>query len=609
MKWVLEKKQKVQRVYCIFMHSLTNSNTVILPSLVYIPVSKSFLYNIVKTTDMDNGEVKCDFNGHCSSLLNSFKKMLENRELCDVILTVGMKQFHVHKVILAASSPYFQAMFTSALQESALKEIDLKGTNAETVETLINCVYESTLTITVENATSVLALAAQWQMEKVVEVCGTFIGNHLDIENCLEMLIFADVHGCDVLKKAATDVSIVDFSGVCQTEAFVNAPMEILLEFLKFDILVVQSEEKLFEDLLKWFNHSPELRRSDILKMLDLIKFPLIPWEVIEEKLKQNRLYSEQKCKRMLTNVRNFQMHPKKGADYNMEDPVYVPRSGSKPIYVIVSNKVEQYDPTLNQWKRLTSLPTERYDFKVCTHQGLLYVIGGRDKSDHYSLNLVECYDLKSGQWSRRADMLERRSQLGVGVVDGYLYVVGGAELTSFGLNILQSVERYDPEKNQWSFVAPLKSKRCQMTIVTDKTTMYAVGGRGKKRELATCEVYNSVKNKWSIIATMNVPRCNAGACMVDRLLYVFCGNRDEDAEVFNPVTKTWKMISGMSKAQTIPNRKNLLASQGRIVVIGRSYWKHPRTVEYYNSQTMNWYILSEIKSENNFEEIQACCI
>ena len=566
---------------------------------------------------MDNGEVKCDFNGHCSSLLNSFKKMLENRELCDVILTVGMKQFHVHKVILAASSPYFQAMFTSALQESALKEISLKGTISETVETLINCVYESTLTITVENATSVLALAAQWQMEKVVEVCGTFIGKHLDIENCLEMLIFADVHGCDVLKKAATDVSIVDFSGVCQTEAFVNAPMEILLEFLKFDILVVQSEEKLFEDLLKWFNHSPELRRSDILKMLDLIKFPLIPWEVIEEKLKQNKLYSEPKCKRMLTNARNFQMHPKKGVGYNMEDPLYVPRSGSKPIYVIVmdysntgKNFVEQYDPTLNQWKRLTSLPTERYDFEVCTHQGLLYVIGGRDKSDHYSLNLVECYDLKSGQWSRRADMLERRSDFGVGVVDGYLYAVAGAVCTSeVRLNILQSVERYDPEKNQWSFVAPLKSKRRRLTIVTDKTTMYAVGGIGKKRDLATCEVYNSAKNKWSVIATMNVPRRNAGACMVDRLLYVFCGIGCEDAEVFNPATKTWKMISGVSKAQTIPNKQNLLASQGRIVVIGRSIKECSKTVEYYNSQTMNWFILSEIKSEQRFGGIRACCI
>ena len=121
--------------------------------------------------------------------------------------------------------------------------------------------------------------------------------------------------------------------------------------------------------------------------------------------------------------------------------------------------------------------------------------------------------------------------------------------------NILQSVERYDPEKNQWSFVALLNTKRCQLTVVTDNTTMYAVGGSNEEgRALATSEVYNSLKNKWSVIATMNVPRSGAGACMVDRLLYVFCGTGREDAEVFNPATKTWKMISGMSKPQIKPN-------------------------------------------------------
>ena len=298
-----------------------------------------------------------------------------------------------------------------------------------------------------------------------------------------------------------------------------------------------------------------------------------------------------------------------------MEDPLYVPRSWSKPIYVIVydySNTVrkhfvEQYDPTLNQWKRLTSLPTERNCFEMCSHRGLLYFIGGRDNF-YDTLNLVECYDLKNGQWSRCADMLKRRTLFGVGVVGGYLYAVAGTERISvFTPNILQSVERYDPEKNQWSFVAPLNTKRCQLAVVTDNTTMYAVGGRDEEGDLATCEVYNSVKSEWSVIATMNVPRCNAGACMVDRLLCVFYGDRREDAEVFNPATKTWKMISGMSKPQTIPTRYNLLAYQGKIVVIGIE--ECSRTVQYYNSQTMNWYILSEIKFEHRCFNIHACRI
>ena len=140
---------------------------------------------------------------------------------------------------------------------------------------------------------------------------------------------------------------------------------------------------------------------------------------------------------------------------------------------------------------------------------------------------------------------------------------------------------------------------------------MYAVGGTDEEiRDLATCEVYNSVKNEWSVIAPMYISRYYAGACMVDRLLYVFCGHKREDAEVFNPATKTWKMISGMSKPQTIPKRQNLLAYQGKIVVIGIK--ECSRTVQYYNSQkkqTMNWYILSEIKFGHRCFEIRACCI
>ena len=33
--------------------------------------------------------------------------------LCDVVIRVGNSDFHAHRVVLAATSPYFQAMFTS----------------------------------------------------------------------------------------------------------------------------------------------------------------------------------------------------------------------------------------------------------------------------------------------------------------------------------------------------------------------------------------------------------------------------------------------------------------------------------------------------------------
>ena len=42
-----------------------------------------------------------------------FEDLRKNGQLCDVIIRVGEHDYAAHRVVLAATSPYFQAMFTS----------------------------------------------------------------------------------------------------------------------------------------------------------------------------------------------------------------------------------------------------------------------------------------------------------------------------------------------------------------------------------------------------------------------------------------------------------------------------------------------------------------
>ena len=41
-----------------------------------------------------------------------FKELREQRQLCDVTIRVGDHDFVAHRVVLAATSPYFRGMFT-----------------------------------------------------------------------------------------------------------------------------------------------------------------------------------------------------------------------------------------------------------------------------------------------------------------------------------------------------------------------------------------------------------------------------------------------------------------------------------------------------------------
>ena len=52
---------------------------------------------------------------HPKELLAVLNNLRINEQLCDVILNVGTLKIPCHKAILAASSPYFQAMFTGTI--------------------------------------------------------------------------------------------------------------------------------------------------------------------------------------------------------------------------------------------------------------------------------------------------------------------------------------------------------------------------------------------------------------------------------------------------------------------------------------------------------------
>ena len=53
------------------------------------------------------------------------------------------------------------------------------------------------------------------------------------------------------------------------------------------------------------------------------------------------------------------------------------------------------------------------------------------------------------------------RSFVGVGVLEGPMYAVGGHD----GWSYLNTVERWDPQAKQWSYVAPMSTPRSTVGV------------------------------------------------------------------------------------------------------------------------------------------------
>ena len=59
-------------------------------------------------------------------------------------------------------------------------------------------------------------------------------------------------------------------------------------------------------------------------------------------------------------------------------------------------------------------------------------------------------------------------------------------------------VERYDPAKNQWSFVASMNNHRDGACVVTDGDNIFTVSGFDGNSYLNTMDVYDPSKNAWT---------------------------------------------------------------------------------------------------------------
>lgn len=74
----------------------------------------------------------------------------------------------------------------------------------------------------------------------------------------------------------------------------------------------------------------------------------------------------------------------------------------------------------------------------------------------------VERFDPQTNEWKMVAPMSKRRCGVGVAVLFELLYAVGGHD----GQSYLNSIERYDPQTNQWSCdVAPTTSCRTSVGV------------------------------------------------------------------------------------------------------------------------------------------------
>ena len=81
------------------------------------------------------------------SVVNGFRQLRQDADLCDVQLVVGSQKFDAHRCYLAARSDYFLKLFTADFKEKRQSQVEIKGATACGLRAVLDYLYSGDVVI------------------------------------------------------------------------------------------------------------------------------------------------------------------------------------------------------------------------------------------------------------------------------------------------------------------------------------------------------------------------------------------------------------------------------------------------------------------------------
>ena len=262
---------------------------------------------------------------HSSDLLQQLKQMRRDGVLCDVELQIGECRLHAHKLVLAASSPFFAAMFSSDMREGRSGVVELKNVDPAAVESLVEFAYTSQISFSCSSAPLLVAASEMLQFVQVKQACCDYLQRCINPTNCLDLLQFADTYTCRDLYRAAQLYSHLHFVAVSQQPAFLEMTLDQLESYLSSNYLWVDREDVVLEAALRWLDHDVNSRSCYTHQVLCAVRMPLLPPDVLLERVWTHSLVSASpECMELVRRALLYHLSGSSGAAQIQVGSLYV---------------------------------------------------------------------------------------------------------------------------------------------------------------------------------------------------------------------------------------------------------------------------------------------
>nr|XP_058915347.1 kelch-like protein 12 isoform X5 [Kogia breviceps] len=429
-------------------------------------------------------------NTHAKSILNSMNSLRKSNTLCDVTLRVEQKDFPAHRIVLAACSDYFCAMFTSEVdsEEPVFEAVInwVKHAKKEREESLPDLLqYVRMPLLTPRYITDVIDaepfIRCSLQCRDLVDEAKKF---HLRPE------LRSQMQGPRTRARLGANEVLLVVGGFGSQQSPIDVVEKYDPKTQEWSFLPSITRKRRYVASVSLHDRIYVIGGYDGRSRLSSV-------ECLDYTADEDGVWYS---------VAPMNVRRGLAGATTLGDMIYVSGGfdGSRR-----HTSMERYDPNIDQWSMLGDMQTAREGAGLVVASGVIYCLGGYDGLN--ILNSVEKYDPHTGHWTNVTPMATKRSGAGVALLNDHIYVVGGFDGTAH----LSSVEAYNIRTDSWTAVTSMTTPRCYVGATVLRGRLYAIAGYDGNSLLSSIECYDPIIDSWEVVTSMGTQRCDAGVCVL----------------------------------------------------------------------------------------------
>uniref|UniRef100_A0A0N5BM79 BTB domain-containing protein n=1 Tax=Strongyloides papillosus TaxID=174720 RepID=A0A0N5BM79_STREA len=507
--------------------------------------------------------------------------MRENNEMCDFIIkTSDGKEFHVHKLVIHASIPYFNSFNQFYNHDNEDKNtVTLDMLSPKAVELIITYIYEGKIDYFRDNILEVVYAADYLQMEPLRSEAIKELFNFEDKDILFNDKIMTVIEFSIEKNEKAQKFYGKHFCEFSEKESFCLLSIKSLISILDKDYLDVPNEEFVYDSAMKWIYFDYENRKQFIVDIISILRIAFLDYSLIFDKLLTEssvinndgtrkkiyeylriclegsskseyiKNYSPERDNYQLTCITLDNSYSDSVVSVSMKKFVQQSRvwktclfelfhktdhvTGIKynsKIYFVQCDENEYYghgvildmDNQTTRRKTFTSNP--RSGRAIAQFEDKIYTIGGIDMEGKN--NSVECYNFRDNKITSLAPIPNGIVNATSVVYGNHIYIIGGQTTQP-----LRTFKRYFILANSWEELDQMSYPRYKASAIVYKKQIFVIGGKNYNGILNNCEVYDIETRRWSSIPNMPYKRAGASLSIRQNFLHVVSGHGEASGQ------------------------------------------------------------------------------